>query len=308
MIDFRDKVVVITGAARGIGKAIATELISEGAILVLTDINEKQLKECAEELKAMGSKKIYHYVCDIADENSCLDLATYISNQIGPVSLLCAHAGIGVPGGITQISKNNRLWALDVNISGMMNVIYAFLPGMQVESEGERHIMLTASMASFLRPQQHMGFYAMTKYAILGMAESLRADLSGSGITASVLCPGLVNTRIWASVENRQVEYGGVREVDEDIGKPWEIGLEPRFVAKMALAGLRANDFFIFVPCEERDDEESFSARLDELKQAFETSMERYRRQSAMTQKGRTQKTGTQKNGTPTSKTASPTD
>ena len=279
MIDFEDKVVVITGAAQGVGRALAFEMIPENAILALTDTRAEALEETGRALTRAGAREVHVYAHDISDEDSCNHFAARVAMDIGPVSLLCAHAGVGVPGGITQIRKNNRAWAIAVNIGGMLNTLTAFLPGMQVESEGERHIMLTGSMASFLRPRQGTSFYAMTKYAVLGMAEALRADLSGTGITASVLCPGLVNTRIWASAEARQEKFGGPRKVDENVGKPWETGLQPERVAKIALAGLRSGDFYIFVPCLERGDEDSFIARLEELRQAFETSMGRYHRQ-----------------------------
>ncbi len=279
MIDFEDKVVVITGAAQGIGRALAFEMIPENAILALSDTRAEKLEDTGRALKRAGAREVHCYPCDISDEDSCNHFAARVAMDIGPVSLLCAHAGIGVPGGIMRIRKNNRAWALAVNVGGMLNTLTAFLPGMQVESEGERHIMMTGSMVSFLRPRQGMSFYAMTKYAVLGMAEALRADLSGTGITASVLCPGLVNTRIWASAEARQEKFGGPREVDENVGKAWEAGLSSDRVAKIAMAGLRAGDFYIFVPCLDRGDEDSFIARLEELRQAFEVSMGRYHRQ-----------------------------
>ena len=278
MIDFEDKVIAITGAAQGIGRALAREMVSEGAVLVLADIRDRQLKQLATELKRTGAREVHVYPCDVSDESSCANFATRVASDVGPVNLLCANAGIGVAGGMTHIRKNNRAWALAVNVEGMLNTLSAFLPGMQVESEGERHIMLTASMASFLRPSPGMSFYAMTKYTVLGMAEALRADLSGTGITASLLCPGLVDTRIWASIEARQEKFGGPKKVDEKIGAPWHEGLDPAFVAKAALAGLRAGDFFIFVPCLERGDEDSFHARLEDLRQEFRTSMDRLRR------------------------------
>lgn len=279
MIDFEDRVIVITGAAQGIGQALAKEFVPQGAILVISDSQEKKLKRTAKELKRAGAREVHSYVCDISDESAAIDFATKVAGDIGPVNLLCVHAGVGVPGGISNIRKNNRDWALAVNVNGMLNTLDAFLPGMQVESEGERHIMITASMASFLRPQPGQSFYAMTKYATLGIAESLRIDLSGTGITASVLCPGLVNTRIWASVEGRPERFGGQLPVDEEVGGPWQIGIKPEIVAKAALAGLRAGDFFIFVPCLERGDEDSFYARLEELRHEFSISTERLRRQ-----------------------------
>ncbi len=278
MIDFEDKVIVITGAAQGIGRALAQAFVPEGAILVLADYQESKLKRTVAELKRTGAREVHSYVCDIADESACSDFATKVASDIGPVNLLCAHAGVGVAGGINNVRKNNRDWALSVNVNGLLHILSAFLPGMQVESEGERHIMITASMASFLRPPPGQSFYASTKYATLGIAEALRADLSGSGITASVLCPGLVNTRIWASVEARQERFGGVRAIDESVGEPWQAGLDPALVAQAVISGLRAGDFFIFTPCLDRGDEENFYARLEELKHDFSVSVDRMRR------------------------------
>lgn len=279
MIDFEDSIIVITGAAQGIGRALAQEFAPQGSILVISDNQEQKLKRTATELKRAGAREVHSYVCDISDESSTIDFATKVAADIGPVNLLCAHAGVGVPGGINNIRKNNRNWALAVNVNGVLNTLYAFLPGMQVESEGERHIMITASIASFLRPQPGQSFYAMTKYATLGIAEALRADLSGTGITVSVLCPGLVNTRIWGSAEGRPERFGGKRAVDEEVGLPWQAGLAPAIVAKAALSGLRAGGFFIFVPCLKKGDADSFYARLEELRHEFSVSVERLRRQ-----------------------------
>ncbi len=294
MIDFEDKIVVITGAAQGIGRALAFEMIPEKAILALCDTRAEKLEETGRALERAGAREVHCYPCDISDEASCNHFAARIAMDIGPVNLLCAHAGVGVPGGITRIRKNNRAWALAVNVNGMLNTLTAFLPGMQVDSEGERHIMITGSMAGFLRPRQAVSFYAMTKYAVLGMAEALRTDLSGTGITASILCPGLVNTRIWASAEARQEKFGGPRPVDEKVGEAWEAGLTPERIARVAMSGLRAGDFYIFVPCLERGDEDSFNARLEELRQAFETSMERYRRQIATENRSSAEEDSTQ--------------
>lgn len=278
MIDFEDRVVVITGAAQGIGLALAKQFVPQGAILVLADNQAIKLRRVVADLKKAGAREIYSYECDIADERAAIDFATSVANDVGPVNLLCAHAGVGVAGGIATIRKNSRDWAISVNINGLLNTIAAFLPGMQVESEGERHIMITASMASFLRPRSGQSFYAMTKYAALGIAEGLRADLSGTGIRASVLCPGLVNTRTWASIEGRPERFGGPYKVDEQVGEPWQQGLTPEEVAQIALAGLRAGDFFIFAPHFGRGDEETFHARLEELRYEFSVSLERQRR------------------------------
>ncbi len=274
MEDFTGESAVVTGAGSGIGRALALEIARRRGRVFCGDIDAEAAGRTAGEI-ARGGGAAESFACDISDPDSCRRFAAQAGERAGTINLLCAHAGVGAGGGLGQLKAHNRSWLLAVNIEGMLNTIEAFLPGMQV-GEGERHVMLTGSMAGLLRPAPESSFYAMTKYAVIGMAEALRADLAGSGVGVSVLCPGLVNTRIWASAERRQERFGGPRRLPPETGRRWEEeGLAPDYVARLALAGVRGGEFYILVPDEARRLGGSFKARMEELNAAFKKGLER---------------------------------
>jgi NAD(P)-dependent dehydrogenase (short-subunit alcohol dehydrogenase family) len=201
MQDLAGKAAVITGAASGIGAGIAHALGEAGMDLVLADVETGPLGETAEELATYGVR-ILPVRTDVTDRAAVAALADTAYGELGRVDVLCSNAGVGAFPAIADATAADWDWVLAVNLGGAVNCLLAFLPRMR-DAPGEQHIVLTASIAG-LTPL-NMTIYATTKYALVGMGESLAQEslAHGYGIGVSILCPGGVETNFGTSDRNR---------------------------------------------------------------------------------------------------------
>jgi len=190
------KTALVTGAASGIGRALATRLGSQGYRLVLADIDEQGLAGVAAELSAYLA-----IPTDVADADAMQRLAS----ETGPVDLLCLNAGVtGANMGPPWESPPDE-WqqVLGVNLVGVVNGLRAFVPGM-VEREVPSSILITASLAGTLT-WPGGGPYIASKHAVLAVAEQAALELSEADISVTVLCPALVRTAMSAEGEDPAV-------------------------------------------------------------------------------------------------------
>ena len=139
---------------------------------------------------------------NVADRDAVAALADAAFGEMGRVDVLCSNAGVGVFPAIAEATASDWDWVLSVNLGGMVNCLLAFLPRMAAQ-DGEKHIVLTASIAGLA--SFGMTIYSTTKYAIVGMGESLaqESEANGYGIGVSILCPGGVDTKFGTSDRNR---------------------------------------------------------------------------------------------------------
>lgn len=199
MKDVSGKTAVITGGASGIGRATAERLASDGAKLVLADIEAPVLEKTVAELRATGADVI-GVVTDVADLGSVEALRDAALEAFGAVHIVFNNAGVG--GGPTITSSPAAWdWVLGVNVDGVVYGMATFLPLLLAQDEG--HIINTASLAG-LGGVPGMGPYCASKFAVVGMSESLFYELGmiGSNVHCSVLCPGFTKTRIHESDRN----------------------------------------------------------------------------------------------------------
>jgi NAD(P)-dependent dehydrogenase (short-subunit alcohol dehydrogenase family) len=169
--------------------------------LVISDIERDPLDAAAKELSAYGTR-VLTLSTNVADRDAVAALADAAFDEMGRVDLLCSNAGVGVFPAIAEATASDWDWVMSVNLGGMINCLLAFLPRMAAQ-DGEKHIVLTASIAG-LAPFS-MTIYSTTKYAIVGMGESLaqESEANGYGIGVSILCPGGVDTNFGTSDRNR---------------------------------------------------------------------------------------------------------
>ncbi|MHA1987561.1 MAG: SDR family NAD(P)-dependent oxidoreductase [Promethearchaeota archaeon] len=211
MKEFKDKVAVITGAASGIGLGIARRAVKEGMKVVLADIEKDTLKQTEEELKSAGAEVI-SVVTDVSKLENIDVLAQKTIETFGEVHLLCNNAGVAAPGALWECILSDWNWVMGVNLMGVINGIHTFIPIM-IEQDNECHIVNTSSMAGILHGDGTNGIYSVTKQAVVALSESLRAGflnpLFKTKIGVSVLCPGVVNTKITSSERNRPAEFCG---------------------------------------------------------------------------------------------------
>ena len=184
---------VVTGGASGIGRAIACELAARGAQVLIADINSARAESTAAEI-GLGVIATH---CDVASHDSVNALAEHADKAIGGIDLVFANAGVSVGGGLLDATPAALDWIYGVNVRGAWNTLSVF--GKRMRDSGRTgHVCLTGSEHSLGMQHAGMGLYTLTKMAVLGMADVLRAELPET-ISVSVLCPGLVETELYLS-------------------------------------------------------------------------------------------------------------
>lgn len=207
MKTFRDKVVVITGGASGLGREFANVAAREGMKLVLADVQVDALQRAVDELKAQGASVISR-LCDVRKGEQVQALADAAVAEFGAVHLLFNNAGVGSGGLIWENTEADWEWVMGVNVWGVIHGVRIFtklmLESASSDPSFEGHIVNTASMAGLLNAPA-MGVYNVSKHAVVSLSETLYQDLQlvGAPIGASVLCPYFVPTGISQSHRNR---------------------------------------------------------------------------------------------------------
>lgn len=240
---FAGRTAVVTGGADGIGLAMAHALAGVGMRMALLDIRTEAAEAAAAELRGAGGDAI-GIGCDISDADSLASAAAAVAGRFGSIALLVANAGVGAAGGLLSASDANLAWVLSVNIHGTIATARQFVPLFDTADAGPRHLLVTASAASLVPVQgPGLALYAAAKHCTMGIAEGLAAELEPQGIGTTILCPGLINTRIWDGARARPDRFGGARHADEAVGEHWRAnGLPAAWVAEAALAAIAAGD------------------------------------------------------------------
>src|SRR5256714_10480671 len=226
-MELKDLVIVVTGAARGIGRALATRIASaEPRAIVIADIDGPRLAEVAREIGATAMQ------CDVSNEADIEDLITQVETTHGHVDVFCSNAGIAVGGGAeTPDDQWQRIW--DVNVLSHVLVARHLLPGMLARNEG--YIVGTVSAAGLLN-HLFAAPYGMTKAAALSFFEWLSIVHGDSGIRVSCLCPQGVKTDMLAAEQAQP----GVNFLTDG-------ALEPGEVAEAVVQGI-AQERFLILP------------------------------------------------------------
>jgi NAD(P)-dependent dehydrogenase (short-subunit alcohol dehydrogenase family) len=207
--DFKGRVAVITGAASGIGFALAERAAAEGMKVVLCDVEAGALEKATASLTAKGFPATGRQL-DVSDEAAVEAVAKAVYAEHGAVHLLCNNAGVyNRPKPSWEHTIADWKWVLDVNLWGVIHGLRAFVPRMLASGE-EGHIVNTASMAGLITGGIGTAVYDASKHAVLSLSESLYKDLMvlTPKVGASVLCPGAVTTNIFTADRNRPAELG----------------------------------------------------------------------------------------------------
>jgi len=275
MKDFKGKVAVITGAASGIGLAIARRCVREGIKTVLADIQKDLLEKQTAKLKEEGCDVI-SFVCDVSNLEEIKKLADFTIKTYGKVNLLFNNAGV-IPG--TKVLRNSIKdfeWVIGVNLWGVIYGVNVFYPIM-LEQKEESHIVNTSSASGFTAGN---GAYDITKFGVNGLTECMRIELKemNSHISVSLLIPGIVDTQIVDSNRNRPKELKnpskGNRNWDEinkrleEIRNRYRGSMSPDFVADMTFNAIENDKFYIFT---EKRMKVGIQARHNSMLEGFDT-------------------------------------
>ena len=200
------KVAFITGGGSGMGLGMARAFTAHGMNVVIADVRQDHLDEALELLKPAGAH-VHAIRLDVADRAAMAAAAEETLRRFGKVHVLVNNAAVGLLGPMIDARYDDWDWVLGVNIGGVVNGIIEFLP--RIRAHGEPgHIVTTSSMAGlFAHGGGGAGIYNTTKYAVVGLMESLREELEPLGIGVSVFCPGLVNTNIHEFERLRPARY-----------------------------------------------------------------------------------------------------
>jgi len=202
MREFAGKVAVVTGGASGIGFALAERFAAEQMRVVLADVEAAALARAAATLRAQGAT-VLAVQTDVADGASVEALARQSYATFGAVHILCNNAGVSLGGPLWLASEADWSWLLGVNLWGVVHGLRAFLPRMLAGGEAG-HVVNTSSLSGLIAPPGG-GVYAASKFAVVGLTESLAQELAASGapIGVSLLCPAGVATAIMDAERNR---------------------------------------------------------------------------------------------------------
>jgi NAD(P)-dependent dehydrogenase (short-subunit alcohol dehydrogenase family) len=250
MKELSGRVAVVTGAASGIGRALARRFTTEGMKVMLTDVDGTALAEAARELRTAGAD-VAESVVDVTCEDDLRRLAATTVSRFGGAHVVCNNAGVDSGGAFAEIPARVWEWVFAVNFWGVVYGCSAFLPVLRRQGEG--HLVNVASHAALTGYFPAGTPYVASKFAVLGLSENLYHELHAAGepIGVSVLCPSFVRTSMPFSERNRPADVPSMAA-----SPAWQhhlernrtraaVGLDPAEVAERVLEAIRADRFYI---------------------------------------------------------------
>ena len=252
---FAGRVAVVTGAASGIGRALAERFVREGMRVVLADHDAPALERAAAELASRGD--VLAVATDVASGAAVEELAARAAEKFGAVHVVCNNAGVGgAAGPLWTLTENDWQWTLSVNLWGVIHGIRAFVPRMMAHG-GEAHVVNTASIAGLASPS-FMGPYVASKHAVVAISEVLARDLAafGARVRVSVLCPAFVRTNIATDGERHRPPHLRDARLDASaaatranleqlVQKLVAGGKPPEEIAEHVVASIRGDRFYV---------------------------------------------------------------
>ena len=249
MRDVAGEVAFVTGGASGIGLAMARSFSAAGMKVVIADIEEQALAQAAASFAPSNAEVIALRV-DVTDRDAMARAADETERAFGGVHVVCNNAGVGITGPMEKMSYADWDWVVGVNLHGVINGVQTFAGRIMTHGEGG-HFVNTSSLAGQVAIPG-FGVYNTTKFAVVGLSETMRAEFAAHDIGVSVLCPGFVNTNIFTSERNRPVALRSRPDAAPQPMDLWaydkfvESALDPAIVGDMTLHAIQHNEAYIF--------------------------------------------------------------
>jgi len=265
MRDLEGRVAFITGGGSGVGLGMAKAFVGAGMKVAVADVRADHLEDAIAEL---GSA-VHAVRLDVTDRAAFARAADEVEQALGHVHVLCNNAGINLFNDIAEATYQDWDWVLGVNLGGVVNGVVTFVPRIKAHGEGG-HVVNTASMAALVAGPG-AGIYTTAKFAVHGLSDALRWSLLPHGIGVSMVCPGLVKSKIYESDQIRPAELStDVTPADEEFMRILpglhDAGMDPEEIGEKVLRAIEWNDFYVFTHPDHRDE---LRGIFDEIIAAF---------------------------------------
>jgi NAD(P)-dependent dehydrogenase (short-subunit alcohol dehydrogenase family) len=237
MTELDGRVVVVTGGASGIGRALVQRFSARGAIVVVADLDLAAAEAVAGAITAHPGGRAFAMAVDVADPASVEHLRDEVIRQVGAVHVVCNNAGIAHTSSILASSAADWRRVVDVNLLGVVHGILAFAPTLVAQGEG--HVLNTASMAGFVAGNG-LASYDASKHAVVALTENLWRELHGTGVGVSLLVPAYVDTPLFANATGDDA----ARRTFATTTARW--GADAMQVAEVAVDAVKADRFWVF--------------------------------------------------------------
>jgi NADP-dependent 3-hydroxy acid dehydrogenase YdfG len=266
MKDLKGKVAFVTGGSSGIGLGIVKVLAEEGMKVAFSYRRQDHLDQTMAFFRGKPQQLVHPIKVDVTDRPGMAAAKAEIERVYGPVQVLINNAGVGIHGLMEQANFSDWDWLLSVNVGGVINSVVTFLPDM-VASGREAHIVNVASMGG-IAALGSVGLYTTTKYAVVGLSESLRTDMIGRNVGVSVYCPGTVKSNIGEGGMMRHERFKDSGYAPRQPPKEGEtsfmdFAMDAVEAGGHVLRGIKNNQLFIISHPEYRDVLRARHAKID---------------------------------------------
>ncbi|RJP31631.1 MAG: SDR family NAD(P)-dependent oxidoreductase [Actinobacteria bacterium] len=240
---FKGRIVLVTGAASGLGRGIALAFARAGCDLVLVDVDEAGLGETASMVEAVGSRIIRKRI-DVSSRDEMEKLADEVLSQWGRVDVLVNNAGVGVGGELDTIPLDDIEWITGINLMGEVYGTRLFLP--QMVQRGEGHIVNVGSLSSLIALPLHIA-YTTTKFGLAGFSEVLWAEARNHGVGVTLVCPGAVSTNIGSHTRSHYRTEKQRANEEKFAAMLAEKGMDPQEAGRLVFNAVAANKFLLLL-------------------------------------------------------------
>jgi NADP-dependent 3-hydroxy acid dehydrogenase YdfG len=248
MKDLKGKVAFVTGGSSGIGLGLVKVLAEEGMKVAFSYRRQEHLDQTMAHFRDKPRQSVHPIKVDVADRAAMDGAKREIERVYGPVQVLINNAGVGILGPMEQATFSDWDWIMSVNVGGVINGLVTFLPAMLASGQ-QAHIVNVASMGG-IAALGSAGLYTTTKYAVVGLSESLRTDMIGRNVGVSVYCPGTVKSNIGEGDALRHEKFKDSGYAAPEPRKQGEVSfmdhaMDPLEAAAHVLEGIKNNQLFI---------------------------------------------------------------
>lgn len=232
-MNLSNKVVVVTGAGSGIGRATALAVAAEGARVAACDIDRDRIEALGREL---GDRLLLVRAVDVADRAQMAAFAAAVHESVPAADVIVNNAGVAVGGTFLDTSLDDWDWLLGINLRGVIHGCHFFLPKL-VERGGGGHVINVSSILG-IYPAPNVTAYVASKFAVLGLSQSLRAELAEHRIGVTAICPGMIATAI---VNDGRISGAFAKRKNMVAAAFVRRGAKPELVARTILGAIRTN-------------------------------------------------------------------